>query len=111
MSTTSGTLNLPEVRVEHWGALFDSEAVRTALRQYLESRRWYRSKARTVTGFRITGVVPIEGTESTMLIAAVEFAEGDCHNYLLTVRVERDGDHPRNDTDGQIIAGILSSDG
>src|SRR5947209_505786 len=106
MSTTSETLNLPEARVEHWDALFDSEPVRAALRSYLLSRRWYRSKARNVTGIQIADVVPLAGTDSSIVIAAVEYGEGDCDNYLLTVRVAPDvGDRAHR------IAHIVTSDG
>lgn len=55
------------------------------LREFLLARRWFRSKARKVSGSSIRDSIPVPGTASTAILLDVRFAEGDTDTYLLTM--------------------------
>ncbi|MBV9269097.1 MAG: putative maltokinase [Acidobacteriaceae bacterium] len=68
------------------------------LPDYIVRQRWYRAKARTISGLQVQDVIPLE-EGSHILILRVDYREGDCDNYLLPVTKAR--------TEDEIVSGRL----
>lgn len=47
------------------------------------TRRWFRSKDRIIRFVRLEDVIPIPGADSDIMIAVIEYAEGDRERYVL----------------------------
>ncbi len=69
-------------------------ALARALTKVLPSRRWYRGKARTIKGTRITDSIVVRGTERSAVIVtlAVDYTEGESETYLVPLTTRPSGD-------------------
>lgn len=54
--------------------------------EFLLSKRWFRGKARTIENVEIKDVLPMPGTQFSILLIGVNFDEGGHETYLLTKR-------------------------
>jgi maltose alpha-D-glucosyltransferase/alpha-amylase len=63
-----------------------------ALADFLITRRWYRDKTRAIRSLTIEDMLPIPGTDASLLRAAVTYAEGDPQTYLFGVAAARGAD-------------------
>jgi maltose alpha-D-glucosyltransferase/alpha-amylase len=74
------------LEIASWDDLLDENTARmiaTRLPDYLKTRRWFKSKERMIRSVQMEDVVPIPGSDSYFIVAAVEYAEGDRELYLL----------------------------
>ena len=74
------------LEIASWDDLLDENTARriaARLPEYLKTRRWFKSKDRTIRSAQIEDVVPIPGADSYFIVAAIEYAEGDEELYLL----------------------------
>lgn len=59
------------------------------LPEFLRSRRWFRSKARTIARVEIDDVVPFSSVESWLLILRIVYQDGESDLYLLPLSLAR----------------------
>jgi trehalose synthase-fused probable maltokinase len=79
------------VHVEHvarFGDLFSGTArlaVEARLREYIEPRRWFRSKTRSVVSATLAHVVPlpVDAGDLALCVVRATFAQGDDEDYVL----------------------------
>jgi predicted trehalose synthase len=84
------------------------------LRAYIEPRRWFRSKARTVVATRLEHVIPlpVEGKEVALTVVAVEFQEGPGEAYVLPLTwVGGDAGEHLVHTRPHLVVGAVTVDG
>lgn len=58
------------------------------LSEFITSRRWFRSKTRTVASTDVEDVIALPAESARFLVVRVNYAEGDCDHYVLTDRSE-----------------------
>ncbi|HWF46854.1 MAG TPA: hypothetical protein VG168_07610, partial [Bryobacteraceae bacterium] len=83
------------IPVGAWDRLSDlghSGPLAEALADFLISRRWYRDKTRSISALTIDDALAIPGTDSSILLATVAYAEGDPQIYLFAVAAARGED-------------------
>jgi maltose alpha-D-glucosyltransferase/alpha-amylase len=95
--TPVGRAELPTLRWKgSLGRLLDEadEVVASVLTTWMQPRRWYRGKARTVRTGHLHDVIPLgtRGHESVLALVQVEYVEDEPELYVLPLTVERDGD-------------------
>lgn len=75
----------PLVEVESWASVAEgrvSASLLELLPQFLQTRRWFLSKGRTILSVEPADVLPITGTAYLVLLR-VEYAEGDPDVYVM----------------------------
>jgi maltose alpha-D-glucosyltransferase/alpha-amylase len=88
---TKGAPEMPAIAVQSsWENLFRGRgrgAIEDMLPAFLRSRRWFGGKARRVKGIEIVEAVPVPAGRTTffLILARVEYAEGDPDTYSLTL--------------------------
>ena len=63
------------------------ERLREVLPAHVATRRWYRSKAKTISKIDIEDVLALEGTQAHLLILQIFYADGSSDYYNLPVSV------------------------
>lgn len=58
------------------------------LSEFISSRRWFRSKTRSIASADVEDVIPLPGESARFLLVRLNYAEGDCDHYILTDRSE-----------------------
>jgi maltose alpha-D-glucosyltransferase/alpha-amylase len=90
-------------------------ALARALTRSLPSRRWYRGKARTIKGTRITDSIVVRGEHwrAVVVTLAVDYSEGESEVYLLplTTRPPEDAARILAETPGSVLAHLRGPDG
>ncbi|HYP13677.1 MAG TPA: maltose alpha-D-glucosyltransferase, partial [Bryobacteraceae bacterium] len=84
---------LPVVAVASWDLLLEDKTINALSRllpSFLQTRRWYRGKARPLRRVHIRDIIPVTGTESYVAVAQVEYGDGEPDIYLMPVAVARD---------------------
>ncbi len=74
------------IHVGAWTELAEARApsaVLNLLPQFLQTRRWFLGKDRTILKFEVEDVIAIPGTAATLALVRVEYAEGDPDIYLM----------------------------
>jgi trehalose synthase-fused probable maltokinase len=82
------------------------------LPDFLTSRRWFRSKARTIQNVLIEDVVPIDRADSSILMLRVGFADGASDLYVLPVSIASgplDSEEVITSEGGRVVYGALSN--
>ena len=64
-------------------------AITMRLREFLPTRRWFRSKARRIRNVTLRDVVPVEEAQAFVSFVGVEFLDGDPEDYMLPVALAR----------------------
>ena len=86
-----------------------------ALTRILPSRRWYRGKARTIKGTRITDSIVVPGTDRSAVVVtlAVDYSEGEGELYLvpLTTRPPEEADQILAESPASVMAHLRGPDG
>jgi maltose alpha-D-glucosyltransferase/alpha-amylase len=86
-----------------------------ALTRALPSRRWYRGKARTIKGTRITDSILVRGEERSAVVVtlAVDYTEGESELYLvpLTTRPPEEAGAIVAESPGSVLAHLRGPDG
>jgi maltose alpha-D-glucosyltransferase/alpha-amylase len=59
------------------------------LPRFLPTRRWFAGKARRIRGATVTDVIGVPGTEAWLLLARVEYTDGDPETYQLPLALAR----------------------
>jgi maltose alpha-D-glucosyltransferase / alpha-amylase len=111
-----GKLEIPEIGIESWARLTEDRTVSAftaLLPEFLLTRRWYRSKDRTVQDLDVLDVIPITGTESYIVIVQIDYTEGDPENYLLPVAAARGAEAVQAEARfaDTIVARVKTADG
>jgi maltose alpha-D-glucosyltransferase/alpha-amylase len=84
----SGLTEIPELHLGAGAQLTDDQTVSqlaALLPEFLNSRRWYRAKARNIERVEIDDVVSIPEAASYILVIRVRFREQDVDTYLLPI--------------------------
>jgi maltose alpha-D-glucosyltransferase / alpha-amylase len=114
---SGGSRVVPVLAVRSFeGISEDDRAVRAItghLRDFLPTRRWFRSKARRIRAVTLQDVVPIEDAQAFISFVRVEFLDGDPEDYMLPVAVAkneeaREIEHRLKDT---IVARLRTPEG
>ena len=86
-SVTEPNEREPVLPVDSLSRLYEGRnlaAFTRLLTPYLQGRRWFLGKGRTIRDVDIIDVIPIPNTTSTVLLAQVEYGDGDPEVYVLT---------------------------
>jgi maltose alpha-D-glucosyltransferase/alpha-amylase len=81
------------IPVDAWDRLSEpghSGPLTEVLADFLISRRWYRDKTRSIRALTIDEALAIPGTDASILLATVTYAEGDPQIYLFAIAAARD---------------------
>ena len=83
-----------------------SESLQAALPGYLKEQRWFRSKARTITGIRLEDVASVSGEPPFYFMALVraEYDDGGSEVYYIPLAV-----NPHKESDGIDPSKLISS--
>jgi maltose alpha-D-glucosyltransferase/alpha-amylase len=84
--TTAQEASLPVLQVDSFQEVFQGGSLAALLRllpAFLKSRRWFQGRGRTIRSIDIRDALPIATTASQILMAQVEYAEGDPEIYVL----------------------------
>lgn len=73
---------------QDWAEVFSGnarEALVAALQAWLPTRRWFRSKARTIASLRLREQIPVplENSKAFLLLFQVTYAEGEAEMYVM----------------------------
>ncbi len=77
---------LPLIVVEIFDEVFQRQSLAILLRmlpEYLKTRRWFQGKNRAVRDIDILDTIPIPDTSSQILLAQIEYSDGDPEVYVL----------------------------
>jgi maltose alpha-D-glucosyltransferase/alpha-amylase len=97
-----GQEGVPVVRVrQSWQELLEADEaapLEAALQHYIVGRRWFRSKARRVTGLELADVIRVGSDGATgafVVLCRVTFLEGDPEVYVMPL-AQAEGEHARD---------------
>jgi maltose alpha-D-glucosyltransferase / alpha-amylase len=94
------TEELPLLRGRSWEAVFaesQTDAMQHALLPYIQSRRWFGGKSRSVAALRVREHIPLPQKTSTLALVEVEYTDGEPETYLLPLAISTD--HPAEGDD------------
>ncbi len=89
---------LPVLNIDTWDKPFAGATLSQLaqlLPEFIATRRWYRSKARTIQSVEIRDVLAIGNSDQYILVSRVQFADGDADEYVLAVGLIAFGDGTR----------------
>ena len=81
---------LPVVNITSFDRLGDDRTVNALVRllpTFLQTRRWYGSKTRTMTDLQVVDIVPFSDLGASIVMIRIEFSEGDPDHYILPVSI------------------------
>ncbi|MDZ4797128.1 MAG: maltose alpha-D-glucosyltransferase [Bryobacteraceae bacterium] len=90
--TPQSEKQIPVVRIDSFDKLSDDRTVNALLPllpAYLQTRRWYGGKTRSMTSLEVADIVPFPDLGASIVIVRLEFSEGDPDFYVLPVAVAR----------------------
>jgi maltose alpha-D-glucosyltransferase/alpha-amylase len=90
VDTESEKQVMPEVTVDSLEEVFQGRSLAVLLRmlpEFLRTRRWFHGKDRTIRSIDVFDSLPITDTSSQILLAEIEYTEGDPEIYLLPASV------------------------
>jgi maltose alpha-D-glucosyltransferase / alpha-amylase len=88
---------VPVVAIGSWDRLLDDRVVAGLTRllpSFLQTRRWYRGKARALRRVSVRDIIPIPDSRSSIVLIDVEYADGDPDVYVLAVATARGAEVP-----------------
>ncbi len=93
------------------GELSDTAIGRLAplLQEYIITRRWYRAKTRTIRDLGIRDAISIVGTDSYVIVARIDYTEGNPDIYLIPLSTAPAQDRLQIDDD--ILARLVMPGG
>lgn len=83
---------IPVVPIGSWDLLLEEPAVSALSRllpRFLQTRRWYRGKARTIRRVEVADIIPVDRSNAYLVLISLEYADGDPDTYLLPVALAR----------------------
>ena len=83
-----GARDLPVVPIHSWSRPLDEGALAALidlLPDFLLTRRWYKSKDRKIRDIAFQDIIPITGTDTYVVLAQIDYTEGDPETYFLSV--------------------------
>ncbi len=84
--TSAQEASLPELIVDSWDEVFQGRSLAMLLRflpAFLKTRRWFQGKDRSIRGIDIMDTLAIPEASSQVLLAQIEYGEGDPETYVL----------------------------
>jgi maltose alpha-D-glucosyltransferase / alpha-amylase len=107
---------VPVVMVSGWDQLLSERTVQAFSRllpAFLATRRWYRAKSRTIRAISVADVVGVPDSDSYLVIARIDYTEGDPEDYVLPVSVARGEEAVRAEADfpDTVVARLRALDG
>jgi maltose alpha-D-glucosyltransferase/alpha-amylase len=116
IEVTDGRAAIPLVPVETWDRLLEEKTINGLIRllpRFLQTRRWFRSKARTLRAARVQDIVPIPDSNSYVVLIVIDYSEGDPESYILPVSVARGEEVLQVETEhaDTIVARLRANDG
>ena len=100
-SDITTTIELSSVEVVSFDGPLDQiviERLREVLPAHVATRRWYRSKAKTISEIDVEDVLVLEGTQSYLLILKISYADGASDYYNLPVSIARGHSETRDES-------------
>src|SRR5262249_14502154 len=100
---------LPAIAAKSWNELVSarhSDALTGAILRYLQSRRWFAAKARSVSLLSIADVIPLGRDAGSLLVLDVEYADGEPERYLLPVMLAQSRRADEQDRTASLIARV-----
>ena len=89
----AGDRVIPVISVRSLDSIADDDrtvsAITRLLRQFLPSRRWFRSKARRIRTVTLQDVVPVGDVDAFLSFIRVEFIDGEPEDYVLPVALAK----------------------
>ncbi len=76
----------PVIEVETLGQLAERSersSILTLLPRFLQTRRWFLGRGRTILNIEVVDVIPIPDSAANLALVRVEYAEGDPDTYLM----------------------------
>lgn len=70
--------------LQQWSGVV-MERLAPLLREYITTRRWYRAKTRTLRDLVIQDAIFLNGTDSHVVVARIDYTEGTPEIYLIPV--------------------------
>ena len=84
---------IPELSVRSLNSIADDDrtvaAITRLVREFLPTRRWFRSKTRRIRTVTLQDLVPLPEAEAFMSFLRVEFVDGDPEDYMLPVAIAK----------------------
>ncbi len=104
------------VQIEAWSDLTSDRNLQAFIRllpEFLQTRRWYRSKARSIRTVAIRDLIHIPEASSFLAFVHVEFTDGDPEDYTIPVTAARGEDAVRAEQEfgDTIVTRLVSKDG
>jgi maltose alpha-D-glucosyltransferase/alpha-amylase len=94
-AVAAGRLPAPQIEVESIESVFHPaipERFSALLPSYLQSRRWFRGKARNIRSVDVVETIPILPGKAYVLFIRVGFSEGNLESYCLPVCLSEPGE-------------------
>src|SRR5947209_3436462 len=85
-SAQPAMLSLPTLNVSSFDPPFSGEGLaglEALLPEFVRSRRWFRSKARTISRIAIEDQIFFPNVDSSLLVLRVAYQDGEEDHYLL----------------------------
>jgi maltose alpha-D-glucosyltransferase/alpha-amylase len=103
------------IRVPSWERLFGPDAaaeIRSILPAFLQARRWFRAKARTIREVGIEDAIEVPGTGTHILVIRVDYTDGEGDHYVLPLMAVKSDDVPHliGEPD-EVVAKVKAEDG
>jgi maltose alpha-D-glucosyltransferase / alpha-amylase len=107
---------IPLVPIGSWDRLLDDRTVAGLTRllpSFLQTRRWFRGKARALRRVSARDIIPIGESQAYIVMIEVEYADGDPEMYLLPVSIVRGEEAARVEEHhaDTVVARLLTEDG
>src|SRR5262249_58942369 len=98
---------LPVIAAKSWNELMSArhrDALTRAILRYLQSRRWFAAKGRTVSSVSVADVITLGRDSGSLLVLDVEYADGEPERYLLPVMLAQSRRADEQDRTAGLIA-------
>ena len=92
IEVSSPQRTVPVVSIGSWERLLDDRTIAGLTRLlpiFLQTRRWYRGKARALRRVNVRDIIPIGDSDAYVVLVEIEYADGDPDTYLLPVATAR----------------------
>src|SRR5207237_5508900 len=106
----------PLFEVAQWADLTEGrlpEALTEYLPEFLQTRRWFLGKGRTILSTELIDVIPIPDTNATVGLLRIEYAEGDPDVYIVPGAscTGEEADRMLAERPDTVLARVRSADG
>ena len=86
VASSSAPNLLARILVDSWGEVFQGRGLAVLLSRlpgFLQTRRWFQGKNRTIRSIEIADDIPIPDTSAHVLLGQIEYNDGDPETYVM----------------------------